>query len=136
MLIVAGVLIALIYISYKEYKERKYVKGAISKFLGYLEIVGGPGEFMGDRFGIRERNTIGSSRTADIIIPDETVMKTHARLFREKDELMLLPTARSDTKINGRKAINKHRVRTGDVISIGGVDFYVYIKRTRVGHDD
>jgi len=136
MLIVVGVLVALIFISYKEYREKKYVKGAISKFFGYLEIVGGPEDFLGDRFGIRDQNTIGSSRKADIVIPDDSVLKTHALMFWEKDELYILPTSKSNTKINGRKAINKHRIRTGDVISIGDVDFYVYIKRTRVGHDD
>jgi predicted component of type VI protein secretion system len=57
-------------------------------------------------------------------------------MFWEKDERYILPTSNSNTKINGSKAINKHRIRTGDVISIGDVDFYVYIKRTRVGHDD
>jgi hypothetical protein len=65
---VVGVLVALIFISYKEYREKKYVKGAISKFFGYLEIVGGPEDFLGDRFGIRDQNTIGSSRKADIVI--------------------------------------------------------------------
>ena len=135
LLIVAGILIALIRISYMEYKEKKYVKDTIGKFLGYLEIIGGPDDFLGDRFGIRDFNAIGSSRNADIIIPDDSVHKTHAHIFWEKDEIMIRPKNKSGTMINGRKAIGKHRIRTGDVISIGIVDFYVYIKRTRVGHE-
>lgn len=131
-----AILIALIYISYKEYNEKKYVKNRMSKFLGYVEIIGGPEEFIGDRFGLRDQNIIGSSRRADIMLPDDTVLKTHALLYREDDELVLSPTSRSDTRINGRRASTKHRLKTGDVFSIGDVDFVLYIKRTRVGHDD
>jgi len=134
--VVAVVLIALIYISYKEYNEKKYVKDTMSKFLGYLEIIGGPEEFIGDRFGVRDQNTIGSSRKSDIMLPDDTVLKTHALLYKEGEDIVISPTSSSDTKINGRRASTKHRLKTGDVISIGDVDFALYLKRTRISHDD
>ncbi|MDL2237445.1 FHA domain-containing protein [Christensenellaceae bacterium OttesenSCG-928-K19] len=135
ILVIVGILVASIYISYKQYNEKKYVKGAMSKFFGYLEIVGGPEEFIGDRFGVREQNTIGSSQHADIILPDKTVLATHALLYVEEGDMILSPTSRSDTRINSRRAINQHKLKTGDIISIGDVDFYVYIKRTRIGND-
>ena len=90
---------------------------------------------MGDRFGIREQNTIGSSKKSDIMLPDSTVLKTHALLYWEGEDLMLSPTGNSDTKINGRRATQKHMLRTGDTVSIGDVDFAVYIRRTRVQYD-
>ncbi len=133
--VVLGILVAVIYISYREYTEKKYVKGTMSRYLGYLEIVGGPGEFVGDRFGIREKNTIGSSKKCDIMLPDSTVLKTHALLYMEGDDLILSPTGHSNTKINGRRATQKHTLRTGDTVSVGDVDFAVYIKRTRVQYD-
>lgn len=133
--VIVGILIAVIYISYKEYNEKKYVKGTISKFFGYLEIVGGPEEFMGDRFGVREQNIIGSSQRSDIMLPDASVLKTHASLTMVDGDMVLLPAPKSDTRINGRKAIHSHKLKTGDVVSIGDVDFYVYIKRTRIEND-
>ena len=90
---------------------------------------------MGDRCGIREQNTIGSSKKSDIMLPDSTVLKTHALLYWEGEDLMLSPTGNSDTKINGRRATQKHMLRTGDTVSIGDVDFAVYIRRTRVQYD-
>ncbi|HBU12540.1 MAG TPA: hypothetical protein DEB31_07380 [Clostridiales bacterium] len=133
--VIVGILIAAIYISYKQYHEKKYVKGAMSRFFGYLEIVGGPEEFIGDRFGVREQNTIGSAQHTDITLPDPSVLGLHAQLSYEQGDLVLSPQPKSDTKINGRRAAQSHKLKTGDVISIGDVDFYVYIRRTRVGHD-
>ncbi len=136
ILVVVGILIAVIYISYKEYKEKKFVKSTIGQYQGYVEIVGGPKEFIGDRFGIRESNSIGSSRKSHIMLPDSTVLPTHALLYMEEGELVLSPMAKSDTRINSRIATQKHRLKTGDIFSIGDVDFYVYIKKTRLSHDD
>ncbi len=133
--VVIGILIAVIYISYKDYREKKYVKGAMSNYFGYLEIVGGPQEFVGDRFGVRVQNTIGSSRKSDIMLPDDTVMKNHALLYMDGEDLVLAPANRSDTQINGRRATTAHRLKTGDTLSIGDVDFAVYIKRTRLSDD-
>jgi hypothetical protein len=133
--VVVGILIAVIYISHREYEEKKYVKDMVSRYAGYLEIVGGPKDFIGDRFGIRERTSIGSSKKADIILPDTTVAKTHAMLRLEDEDLMIYPAERTNTKINGRRAIQEHRLRTGDIVSIGDVDLVVYIKRTRIWYD-
>lgn len=135
IVVALGILITVIYISYKEYREKKYVKGAMSKFTGYLEIVGGPEEFIGDRFGIARENTIGSSAKADIMLPDDSVLKTHALLYMEGDDLIFSPTSRSNTMINGRKAVRTHKLKTGDTISIGDIDLAVFIKRTRLNHD-
>lgn len=131
--VVVGTLIAMIYISYKEYKEKKTVRTELDQYIGYLEIVGGPEQFIGDRFGIRERNWIGRSKKDDIVLPDETVAQSHAQLYMDGDRLILEPGVRGSTKINGRRAVRRHALKTGDVFSIGDVDFAVYIKRTRVG---
>ena len=135
LLVVVGILIAVIYISVKEYREKKLLKGEISQYFGYLEIIDGPEEFVGDRFGVRNQNTIGSSKNSDIILPDETVEKNHALLYIDDDNLILTPYDMADTRINDRRATTSHMLKTGDIISIGDVDFYVYIKRTRVNHD-
>lgn len=131
--VAVGILIAMIAASYKEYKEKKIVKSELSQFLGYLEIVRGPREFIGDRFGIRENNTIGRSDSSDVVLPDPSVARTHAFLYWDRGDLVLEPAGREgETKINGRLAIRRHVLKTGDVVSIGDVDFAVYIRRNRL----
>lgn len=134
--VVVGLLIAMIYISHREISEKKQIKTEMGKYGGYLEIVGGPREFLGDRFGIADQNTIGSAAKADIIIPGRHIEKTHALLYKQGEDLILSPVQKADTKINGRRAISPHALKTGDVITIGNVDLRVYIKRTRLRHDD
>lgn len=133
---VLAILIAVIYISYKEYQQKKYVMSEIGQFDGYAKIIGGPREFVGDRFGLREENTIGSDARCDIVLPDQTVRRNHALIYREGDNYYLQPAEKAPTKINGRKAVNAHKLKTGDALSFGDVEMRVYFKRTRIGNHD
>jgi hypothetical protein len=129
------VLIALIYISYKEYQQKKYVMTELEQFAGYMQITGGPREFIGDRFGLAEENVIGSAQGCDIIIPDRSILPHHAKIYQKDDDFYLVPAKGADTKINGRRAVNSHKLKTGDKLSFGTVDLRVYFKRTRIGND-
>lgn len=131
-----GILIAMIVASFREYREKQTIKSELSQFLGYLEIIDGPESFVGDRFGIREMNRIGSADEGDIVLPDVTVQPTHAFMYMEGDKLILEPHTRlGATTINGRVAIRRHVLKTGDVVGIGDVQFAVYIRRTRLAYD-
>ena len=130
------ILIAVIYISYKEYQQKKFVMTEISQFGGYMKIIGGPREFIGDRFGLRENNTIGSDSRCDIVLPDRTVKKNHAAIFQDGDDYYLEPAAKAPTKINGRRAVNAHKLKTGDSVSFGDVELRIYFKRTWIEHDN
>lgn len=132
---VLAILIAVIYISYKEYQQKKFVMSEIGQFGGYVKIIGGPREFVGDRFGLREENTIGSDARCDIVIPDQSVKHNHAVIFREGDDFYLEPAQKAPTKINGRRATTAHKLKTGDSVSFGDVQMRVYFKRTRIGND-
>ncbi len=129
------ILIAVIYISYKEYQQKKFVMSEISQFGGYAKIIGGPEDFIGDRFGLREENTIGSSQNCDIVIPDRTVSPNHAIIFKDGDDYYLRPMEKAPTTINGRRAVNTHKLKTGDAMSFGDVQMRIYFKRTRIGND-
>lgn len=133
---VVAILIAVIYISYQEYQQKKFVMSEIGQFGGYVKIIGGPREFVGDRFGLREENTIGSDAQCDIVIPDRTVKRSHADIYREGDDYYIRPAEKAPTKINGRRATSTHRLKTGDAVSFGDVETRVYFKRTRIenGH--
>jgi len=131
--VVLGILIAMIVISVREVREKRQALTEIGRYIGYLEIVGGPEEYWGDRFGLREQNMIGSGGLADILIP--TIAKTHAHIYRQDEDLIFEPERGRVTKINGRRATNPHILKTGDVVTLGDVDLRVYLKRTRL-HDD
>lgn len=136
--VVIAILIALIYVSYKQYVEKKAVKNNLDQYGGYLEIIRGPDEFLGDKFGLRadSDNLIGSAQNADIIVPDVSVAPEHAFLYQGPDSFVLSPTRQGATKINGRRATRDHQLRTGDIISIGDIDFELRIKRKRIANDN
>ena len=133
--VAVGVLIAMISISFKEYKSRKSVRDELSSYIGYLEIVGGPEEFIGDRFGIGEYTVIGSSDGASIVLPDPTVAANHADLQFDGRKLMIAPGVGCTLRINGRRAVRAYPLKTGDVVSVGDVEMAVYIRKKRVGYD-
>lgn len=130
--VAVGVLIAMIRISYKEYKSRKEVRSELAQYIGYLDIVAGPEEFIGDRFGLRDVTTIGRSKRSSIVLPDPTVATEHVRITQEGRNLILMPLD-GDTKINGRRAVRPHAIKTGDEVQTGDIVFAVSIRRTRVG---
>lgn len=132
--VAVGILIAMVVASYREYKETRQVRSELSRFQGYLEIVGGPEAFIGDRFGIREdSNAIGSSPDCEIVLPDDTIEPIHAFLYMDNGNLILEPRGPGgSTKINGRLAVRRHALKTGDVVSVGDVSFAVYIRRKRL----
>lgn len=128
-LFLAVIIVALlISVSRREYRERQAVLGEIGQYVGYLEIIGGLAEAEGVRIGIARDNTIGSGRSADIVIRHPSVQRSHALLYMQGRELMLSPLTKGVTKINGRRANNAYAVHTGDMISFGKVDTRVFIR--------
>lgn len=133
--VAVGVLIAMIRLSYKEYKSKKNVRNELSQYVGYLDIVEGPEEFIHDRFGISERTLIGCADGCDIVLPDPTVGDEHVMLEFDGKRLMVEPLSGYPLKINGRRAVRAHALKTGDEITVGDITLVVYIRKTRVGYD-
>ena len=128
ILIIGLMLLTLILVSRSEYRERKAVMGEVGQYIGYLEIIGGADDVLGERIGIMKENLVGNSRSADIVIADPSGHKNHAMINRKKGRVMLIPLNGSDTKINGRKATHPHEIFTGDSVSFGDIEASVYIK--------
>lgn len=122
------IVMLLISVSKKEYRERRAVLGEIGQYVGYLEIVGGLPEAQGMRIGVARDNTIGSGRSADIVIRHSSVQRAHALLYMQNGKLILSPLAKGITQINGRQANQAYAVHTGDVISFGRVETRVFIR--------
>lgn len=65
-------------------------------------------------------NSIGRSRSCDIVLPDHTVSRDHAVLMRRESGWMITDTnSKAGTLLNGKKIKGDTRVLPGDVLSIG-----------------
>lgn len=128
-ILLAGlILVLMFYISVREYAGKKLALEELGQFLGYLEITDGPSELIGIRIGVTDDNTIGSSRSAEIMIKAEGVAKKHARLFLDSARLYIAPLEQGQTTVNGKKIRKIYEVRDGDYIEIGDVELYLCLK--------
>lgn len=129
-LIISGImLLMIVVISKREYKERQAALGEIRYYIGYLEILGGmPKEDVGVRIGITADNTVGSGRSSDIVIVSPSVERSHALIYRQGNKVMISPLSRGETKINGRRAVKNHQIKSGDVIEFGKVGLRVFLR--------
>ena len=122
------IVIALIWVSVSEYRQRKFVMNQIGAFVGYMDIIDGPEEIVGQRIGLTNDNSIGSSRRADIWIEDPSISKTHALIYARDGHMYMSPMQNSATQINGRRASKVHEIYTGDTVTLGDVTVEIYIK--------
>lgn len=129
LLLAALTLLAIIFVSRSEYRQRRAVLDEAGQYIGYLEVLSGPPEDLGERIGIARDNTVGSSKGADIVIRDGSVARAHALIYQKEDDVILSPLSKKSTKINGRRAVKAHKIYTGDVVSFGNVDARVFLRR-------
>ncbi|HIS69225.1 MAG TPA: FtsW/RodA/SpoVE family cell cycle protein [Candidatus Gallacutalibacter stercoravium] len=65
-------------------------------------------------------NTIGRSKSSDILLPDPAVSRDHAVLYRREEGWMISDThSKAGTKCNGATIQAPTQVRVGDVITLG-----------------
>ena len=136
-IIVIGIMLfSMAAVSLSEYRQRKNIIGEVTQHKGYIEIMDDNPDIDGTRIGIMEENLVGSSRSADIYITHPSIQKNHARMTMRDGKLFLTPLNNSEVKINGRRAAKTHRIFTGDVVTFGELDVYVYIKERGDEDDD
>ncbi len=69
-------------------------------------------------------NSIGRSKSSDIVVDDPAVSRNHCVLLRRKEGWFVADTgSKSGTFVNGRPARGRTRVMVEDVISVGDTDF-------------
>ncbi|MBQ9942155.1 MAG: FHA domain-containing protein [Christensenellaceae bacterium] len=134
--VIGLMLLTLILVSRREYRERKAVMGEVGQYIGYLEVIGGADDVLGERVGIMKENRLGSSQSCDIVISDPSVRKNHAVIYKKDDQVILVPTEAGSTRINGRRATRPHAIITGDVVQFGDISARVYVKPPVSGEDE
>lgn len=129
------ILIAVIFASAREYRQRKNILEEVDSFVGYLEIAAGPEDWIGSRIGIRAENTLGRHAKSDICLDDYSIAKSHASLYTTGGDLLISPAGKAETLVNGRRIAGAQVLRTGDIIVLGDIQLKVFIKRTRLQND-
>ena len=116
-------------ISVKEYRQKHYVLGLANSSIGYLNVLSGPDEILGENLQLMEENTIGRSRRVDIMLYDRSVDKVHALIYRDENgDVCISRITKDDITINGEALEDTAILFTGDMICFGNVVTQLYIK--------
>ena len=74
-------------------------------------------------------NSLGRSRSCDIVLHDSTASRDHAVLMRRESGWIVTDTnSKAGTRVNGKKVENRAQVLPGDVITLGSTS--LMLKRT------
>ena len=74
-------------------------------------------------------NSLGRSRSCDIVLADATASRDHAVLMRRESGWIVTDTgSKAGTRVNGRKIAKPASVSPGDVITLGSTS--LMLKRT------
>lgn len=117
-------------LSIKEYRDKRMVLDVAQNSIGYLAIISGPDDVMGENVTLLEYNTIGRSRQSDIIFSDRSVEKAHSQIFAQEDETVILSRlGRGEVTVNGVKLNGSMPLKSRDIICFGNVVAKVFLKK-------
>lgn len=78
----------------------------------------------GARFMLKKGTTIGRSPNSEIVLPDEFVSQTHARIFSRKQFMYIEDLGSTNgTIVDGRRIEGEHQIKPGQEIVIGDTVF-------------
>ncbi len=80
---------------------------------------------------VRDPVSIGKSRTCDVVLPDESVSRTHAEIRREDSRYRLFDRESTNGTFLGGSRIGDIWLRPGDVIGIGKVELRFVPRESR-----
>ena len=137
-LIAAGiVLLGVTSISIKEYRDKRYVLGVAHSSIGYITIVSGPDDIMGQNIQLMNRNTIGRSRRVDIVLSDRSVDKAHSQVYLAEDGYVYVNClGRGDVTVNGQLIGDVSPIYESDIVCFGNVVTRVHLKEFDTNLDE
>ena len=105
-------------ISIKEYRDKRMVLDVAQSSIGYLAIISGPDDVMGENVPLLDQNTIGRSRHADIIFADRSVDKAHSQIYLSED---------GTVTVNGVSLDGSAPLKNRDIVCFGNVVAKVFL---------
>ena len=119
----AGFLLALFIIIWRNMKQTEREMQAALTAHGYLIVQGANGEQSGsadERFPLHPISTFGRSASNSIVVDDDFVSAEHARIVLEQGHWWLEDcNSRNGTRLNGEAIAGRTILTDGDVIGIG-----------------
>lgn len=123
------ILLGSVGISVKEYRQKHYVLSLASSSIGYLSVLSGPEDVLGENLQLMQQNTVGRSRRADINIADRSVDKAHCLIYKEEmGDVILSRISKGDISVNGVQVEDSALLFTGDIVCFGNIVTELHIK--------
>lgn len=133
VLLIVYILLRIVQNSLEEYKidRRMRLEGEHS-YLAYLKVADADDpDLLGLVFGLNEFNTIGKSIECDITIPDSTMKKKHAKIYKKGSDWVLEHKKRSFVFVNGEESDGLVLLNDNDNIVFSGTMVKFIIRRQR-----
>lgn len=116
-------------ISIREYREKKYVLSVVQRSIGYISIISGPDEILGENIQLMQTNTIGRSRRVDIILRDRSIDKAHSQIYMtEEGDVCVNRLGKGEVTVNGLTIEDSDVVYSGDIICFGNIVTELHLK--------
>jgi hypothetical protein len=132
VIVIVIVLIGCIAISIKEYRQKRYVLGVAQNSIGYLSILSGPDDILGQNVQLMEQNTIGRSHRADIVVVERSVDKAHSQIYLDENgDVCINRLGEGEVTINGAALEDAGLLYDDDIVCFGNVVTQVHLKEDK-----
>ena len=102
--------------------KRAIRRSGPGRFMGVLEVIDARhSEFIGERYGLKWENEIGSARRCDIRISDPKVQKKHAIVFFQGTQAFVAPMGKARVYVESRPVSGRTELHDGDSLQVGEV---------------
>lgn len=129
MIVGVIVLLGVTGLSVKEYRDKRFVLNLARSSIGFLSVLSGPDDVMGENVQLMDKNTIGRSRRCDIVLGDRSVNKVHAQITKPlSGRVYLGRLGGGGITLNGSDVGGRARLKSGDVVCFGNVVAEVHLK--------
>ncbi|MBT3319586.1 MAG: FHA domain-containing protein [Clostridia bacterium] len=129
VVVIVIVFFGAVVISVKEYRQKHFVLGVAQNSIGYLSILSGPDDVLGENLQLMQENTIGRSRRVDIVLADRSVNKAHSQVYLDEyGDVCINRLGDGEVTINGESLEDNALIFTDDIVCFGNVVTQVHIK--------
>ena len=122
--VVIVVVIFAVLLIIKHKRGIKQAKPASGSIMMKLEVYAGNCVTRTTTFYLKDSLIIGSAKKCDLVFADQEVALQNSRIFNKNDMIYIEDlNSKEGTAIGGMRIQGQNRLRSGDVISIGNVEF-------------